>query len=1002
MTDKAAERTEILRRLDILAEFQAIGLRVATNAQPNANGWLKCHSLYRTDNNPSAGINVGDGFQRGIYVDFGENGWGGKLWLTKGIFNVLAEIGSIYVTGRDAYYILGKKVGVIQPIDKRVPKPSPTLDEVKRFQKNLTPEIRQFLQDKRGLSEASIAKFEIGWDPKRERNAFPVYAPAPVGKTLVNIRFHNSQKTPKTLSWPGFGEARLWGLDRLAAAPQGSTVGLLEGELDAALFDQETGFIGVSSTNGVKAFKPEWTNHFHGHHVVVMYDCDQAGREGVQHLILPAFKEAVTAGRVLTLKVVWLYDTQDKEHKDLTDWIVKDGGSGEALKKLIAETPPYIYPTFASQLPEPIKLDSLIQVDQDFTGKRVSVSLQVFGENTVAYNAPTKVKVTYCQSLRDGKCTGRAGEDGRCLQDIPITPADRVFLAAVRTSDNQFMGYLREFVCDRGKRPTLRIEDTCFTTVREAYAHQIFEPMQSRDESNQQIDKAIYLVGGDLIGIGKYRATGFVFSSFRDHQPILLVDTLVPQEEDYQNFTLDSAQPHLEKLKAMYVGDIVRDLSYHVTRIYERHAQHLGVLLVLCSPLWINFPGDGRIRGWLTAIMVGDTGTGKTFISQGLFEFARIGDRVSGLTASRTGITYGLDHDTTKGWRVKAGALLKMSRQALIVDESQDLPQHELKTMAEGLDTGMLKIDRIQQKAFESATRTIFCCNPRDPKNFNNQKKMEDFRHGCLSLAGLFEDMMLRRIDFVMFTSSGDIEDKSKIFNPPEDIDDQQVSPDDLRALIFWAWNLKEDQIIITPEMAKEIRQDSLKLSQVFGCDSPPIVYPEDFRKTMARLSVAYAVLDLSTNEDFTQVIVRPGHVHCAADFIEFIYQAENCRLHKHAQDYRETYGLEDFDDLKKRIDKKMERTCGIGVHFLKIMSQLYQAHKGLKKADLADEYDVDKKTIQREMSWFVKNRLVLSNIQNGYLPGPRLFNLVSRLEKIDREKYDFGKRFSYEEGNED
>ena len=34
----------------------------------------------------------------------------------------------------------------------------------------------------------------------------------------------------------------------------------------------------------------------------------------------------------------------------------------------------------------------------------------------------------------------------------------------------------------------------------------------------------------------------------------------------------------------------------------------------------------------------GDRGTGKTCISQGLFGFARVGDRVSGLTASRTGI----------------------------------------------------------------------------------------------------------------------------------------------------------------------------------------------------------------------------------------------------------------------------------------------------------------------------------------------------------------------------
>lgn len=38
----------------------------------------------------------------------------------------------------------------------------------------------------------------------------------------------------------------------------------------------------------------------------------------------------------------------------------------------------------------------------------------------------------------------------------------------------------------------------------------------------------------------------------------------------------------------------------------------------------------------------------------------------------------------------------------------------------------------------------------------------------------------------------------------------------------------------------------------------PPIVYPEDFRKTLARLSVAIAGLDFRTKEDFTQVIARP------------------------------------------------------------------------------------------------------------------------------------------------
>jgi hypothetical protein len=770
-------RNQILEKVDVLAEYIAIGIRIAKGARPNAAGWLSCHSFDREDKNPSAAINVGPDLKaKGIYVDFGETGVGGKPRLALGLFDMLALHGP-YMDRNQAFYALGRKYGVItgevRPGRRDKDQP-PTLDDGARFKKNLTPEIIQNLRGQRGLSEASIARFEIGWDLSRERNALPVWEPAPVGKRLVNIRFHNSKKTPKTLNWPGFGEARLYGLERLAQAPQGSMVIITEGELDCMLAEQETGFIGVSSTNGVKAFKPEWVKHFRGHHVVVMYDTDKEGREGVHNLVLPAFRESVESGRVLSLKVIWLYDKPDKEHKDLTDWIVKDGGSGDALKKLMEETPPYAYPTSIRHFPDPIELKSFTEIDKsEYAGQRVTVDLQVFGENTVAYYAPTTIKVTHCQARVEGKCNGPKDEktgqsNGACQQEIHVPMGDRILISGVRATESQFKNLLRDYVCDRDKRPTLKVEDTDKIVVREVFAHQIFEPMQFNQKN--QLDKPIYVLGGDLVEIGKYQATGRIVGSYRDQQPVLLVDTLVPQDEDYQCFDLETAMPRLKKLQAMDVDEIALDISYHVTRIYKRQEIHLGVLLVLCSPLWINFPGEGRIRGWLSSIIVGDTGTGKTSISQGIFEFARAGDRVSGLTASRTGITYGLDHDERKGWRVKAGALLKMSRQALIVDEAQDLPQHELKIMAEGLDTGLVKIDRIQHKTFESTTRTIFSCNPRDPKQFSNQRKMEDFRHGCQALEGLFPDMMLRRVDLFLFATSGDIENKEEISSRPSSL----------------------------------------------------------------------------------------------------------------------------------------------------------------------------------------------------------------------------------------
>ena len=994
-------RDELLAKIDVLAEYEAIGLRVAKGARPNAEGWLSCHALGREDNNPSASINIGPNLKvKGIYKDF-SNG------LAMGLFNAVGGYGD-YADGTHCYREMLTKYGFSVGNGKN--KTPPTLTDVKRYQENLSPEIIQYLRDKRGLSAESIAKFEIGWDVGRERNTIPVYVPGGAGKTLVNIRMHNSKKTPKTLNWAGSGAARLYGADRLAAAPPGSTVIITEGEFDCMLAEQETGYIGVSPTNGAKTFQDDWVKLFHGHHVVAVYDCDKEGREAVAGLVLPVFQKAVESGQVLSIKAIWLYPGSDKAHKDLTDWLTKDGGSGEELKKTIADTPAYIYPTSTIHLEDPIELKSFTEVDRsEYAGKRVTVNLQVYGENTVAYYGPQKVKVTNCQSLKEGKCHGNIDPNtnqpgNRCMHDIQVPLGERVLISGVRATEGQFKSHIQTFICEKDKRPAFKLDDTDRVVVREVFAHQIFEAMKFSLE--HQIDKPIYILGGDMVGIGKYQATGRIVSSYKDQQPVLLVDRLVHQDEDYQCFDLDTARPHLQKLQKMKIEEICDDLSCHVTRIYKRWDLHLGVLLVLCSPLWFNFPGEGRIRGWLTAIMVGDSGTGKTTISQGLFEFARVGDRVSGLTASRTGITYGLEHDERKGWRVRAGALLKQSRQALIVDEAQDLPEQELKTMAEGIDTGTVKIDRIQQRTFESATRVIFSCNPKEPKRAADQKKMEDFRHGCHAVDDLFVTMMLRRIDFCLFASSDDIEDKEEIFNPPEGMGDQQVMADDLRALIFWAWNLQEDQIVIDPKVGRLIRKKSLALSEVFGCDKPPLVYPEDFRKTLARLSVAYAVLDVSANEDFTQVIVKDIHVIAAAMFIDIIYKAENCRLDVHAATYRQSYGMQDFDDIKGKIDEilVLDQNNPVRYRFEGIIAKLLRCTKQekLRKADLAEEFSVVNKVIQRDMYWFIKNRLVNPNTQSGYVPLPRLFKLMGRLEKLNPEKYKFEEAAPPPEGQDE
>jgi len=73
---------------------------------------------------------------------------------------------------------------------------------------------------------------------------------------------------------------------------------------------------------------------------------------------------------------------------------------------------------------------------------------------------------------------------------------------------------------------------------------------------------------------------------------------------------------------------------------------------------------------------------------------------------------------------------------------------------------------------------------------------MDSYRYGCEAIQGIFPQMMIRRVDLVMFATAWDIENKEKIFFPQAPDTLPQLSSKDLQALIFYAWNLKEDQIV--------------------------------------------------------------------------------------------------------------------------------------------------------------------------------------------------------------
>ena len=262
----------VLERLDFAALYSGL-----EKQRRSGDDWTTALCPFHMETEPSFGFNL----QTGAWCCFAGCGKGSAIDFVmntsgKGFKETLLE--------------LGDSVGVPRPESKKPARPPIREDVVRQWVSYLwaNQEAVRWLREKRGLSDATLKKYEIGWDPKRQRNTIPVRDER---GNVVNVRLYNAKKKPKIINYTEgrhkYGSpARLYGLDELVRSAEKQVI-LCEGEWDRLLLRQE-GFMAVSGTHGASTFRPEWTQCFKGKDVVVIYDCDAEGRAAASNVVLQA------------------------------------------------------------------------------------------------------------------------------------------------------------------------------------------------------------------------------------------------------------------------------------------------------------------------------------------------------------------------------------------------------------------------------------------------------------------------------------------------------------------------------------------------------------------------------------------------------------------------------------------------------------------------------------------------------------------------------------------
>ncbi|MBI2068966.1 MAG: hypothetical protein HYT79_00045 [Elusimicrobia bacterium] len=281
----------------------------------SGDGWVAACCPFHDDQNPSFAFNRSSG-KWACFAGCGKGSAFDFLMNTTGF------------SFKDALVALGDKTGI--------PRPSFNGHKPEQFHEGLVkamtralnaqPSALRYLKEKRGLSNETIQKYELGWDVHRRRLAIPVRDEQ---RRFVNIRLYSPTQKPKMINFKGHGNTpRLYGADELAKY-EGKQVILCEGELDRLIL-QQNGFAAVTSTHGCASFREEWLPLFKGKDVVVIYDCDPEGQAAVEGIVLRAFKKA----QIASIKNIQLPLLGTKDDKDVSDFFTKPRNvNGELLEK---------------------------------------------------------------------------------------------------------------------------------------------------------------------------------------------------------------------------------------------------------------------------------------------------------------------------------------------------------------------------------------------------------------------------------------------------------------------------------------------------------------------------------------------------------------------------------------------------------------------------------------------------------------------------------------------
>jgi len=746
---------------------------------------------------------------------------------------------------------------------RRQKRPMPSDELIGTWMARLTssPSLLQAFKDKRGYTDATIERFEIGWSD--DDNAYTLPIRSATG-SLLNVRLYriNSQGT-KIWSYgsPGMDASSIFPESVLA---DNHLVVIAEGEWDAMMLAQE-GFPSVTGTTGAEQWMAKWNRKFKGKDVYVCYDRDASGMAGAERTA------RMLTGVARSIHIVELpLPFSEKSGLDISDFFGQHHKTREDFQAVMNSAVVFAAPKDG----EPIEVSVKESFNPGLSGQPMAITVTVVGKYSLQHLIPREVVYT-CRMNANKTCTG-----------CPMLEAEGKIEAEIERSDSAILK-LRD-VSESVRDDNLRLiigAHKCGKMDVFVKSHHAQELITCRTSLDYSVDEEGDITQRPVINVGEYateanrvlrligttypdpKDQSSVFQSWRTEQVESSLDTYEYDKDEIEMLRLFQpvrGQSPLNKMKM-----IALDMSDNVTRIVGRPDLHMAMDIVWHSVIAFDFAGEPIERGWCELLVVGDARTGKSEIATKLCRHYGFGRTISCESASIPGILGAVKQLGNKGWVLEWGVIPLNDRRLVVLDEAGGLTPSQIGQLSSVRSSGRAEIFKAEAHQTHARTRLIWLSNPRD-----NQQGMGAYMYGVRAIQPLIGNQEdIARFDFAMTVASTDV--------PLDIINQRNTNPRPhvyssaaCHALVRWVWSRRREDIVWTIEAEEEVYKYARKMGAEYVGD-PPLILGQNIRTKIARIAVAIAARTFSTDRTCTKIVVKPVHVESAALFLDYIYGSD-------------------------------------------------------------------------------------------------------------------------------